>query len=542
MRIRDVALMLILEILACGCLRGSDGHPLVHDGTHREPRRTFFVRPDGDDAASGEALDQAWRSIERVNQQDLEPGDGVLFEAGARFEGTLVLDADDAGADDAPVVIGSFGAGVATLDGGNGSGITVTDAGGIVIQRLRLVGGWDAQKQSGNDGEGVSATGDESGVRWSFLRIADLEISGFERAGIALHAAPADDRKGSGFDDVEISGCDVHDNGDVGVTSDGPFTLDGGYSHAHVRVVAVRVYDNRGLMHKGSHTGSGIMLSDVDDALVEGSIAHDNGEYNDHEQGGSFGIWAWDAHAVTLQWNESYRNRTQTVDGGGFDLDGGVTDSVVRYNYSHDNAGAGFGAFQFAGARPYANNVIEYNISQDDGDGVYLYDGNGDMGALAVAQNVTYGGATGFRTVSAVPQATVFNNIFYNIGDVTIDVSDGDGLTLDGNDYWPVDHALALHWNAGTTFDSLEAFQRETSQEPHGLNVDPQLVAAGTGGTLDDAQLLGSLFMYQLDADSELVDRGVDPNDLGVTLTDRDFYGDQAPQGSARDIGVHELR
>ena len=38
-----------------------------------------------------------------------------------------------------------------------------------------------------------------------------------------------------------------------------------------------------------------------------------------------------------IQYNESYGNRSQTVDGGGFTLDGGLTRSVLRYNYSHDN-------------------------------------------------------------------------------------------------------------------------------------------------------------------------------------------------------------
>ena len=76
MRSRDVALARILESLACGCL-GGDGRQVPRDATQREPRRSFFVHPDGDDAASGEALDQAWRSIDRVSQQDLEPGDDL---------------------------------------------------------------------------------------------------------------------------------------------------------------------------------------------------------------------------------------------------------------------------------------------------------------------------------------------------------------------------------------------------------------------------------------------------------------------------------
>jgi hypothetical protein len=52
-----------------------------------------------------------------------------------------------------------------------------------------------------------------------------------------------------------------------------------------------------------------------------------------------------------------------------------MTNSVMQGNYSHDNQGSGYGVFQFTGARPFHNNVVRYNISQDDGGGVYLWDG-----------------------------------------------------------------------------------------------------------------------------------------------------------------------
>src|SRR6185436_14166755 len=52
---------------------------------------------------------------------------------------------------------------------------------------------------------------------------------------------------------------------------------------------------------------------------------------------------------------------------GGFDLDGGVTNSVMQYNYSHGNDGAGFLLAQFANAKPFSGNVVRYNISQADG-------------------------------------------------------------------------------------------------------------------------------------------------------------------------------
>ena len=48
-------------------------------------------------------------------------------------------------------------------------------------------------------------------------------------------------------------------------------------------------------------------------------------------------------------------------------LDGGVRNSIVQYNYSHDNDGAGYLLAQFEGGRAFYNNVIRYNVSENDG-------------------------------------------------------------------------------------------------------------------------------------------------------------------------------
>jgi hypothetical protein len=285
--------------------------------------------------------------------------------------------------------------------------------------------------------------------------------------------------------------------------------------------------------------------------VIERSIAHHNGEFNDHEGGGGFGIWAWDSDRVTIQFSESYDNKTGTSDGGGFDLDGGVTRSVMQFNYSHGNQGAGYGAFQFAYARPYSDNLIQYNISQNDGFSFLVWDGYGDMGSLDVVQNVGYGTNPCVATFSALADARFVNNVFYGHGPTLFDVFDRSGLTFQGNDYWTGDAAFTIAWNTGTadpiTFASFESFRLATGLETldgeaTGLNVDPELVAAGSGTTLDDTGRLTSLTMYQLRETSPLIDRGVDLAELDIDAAGRDFFGGDAPRGPARDVGVHELR
>jgi hypothetical protein len=76
-------------------------------------------------------------------------------------------------------------------------------------------------------------------------------------------------------------------------------------------------------------------------------------------------------------------------DGGGFDLDGGVSNSLVSYCLSFGNEGAGFGLFQYNGASPWKDNIISNNISFNDattteGSGsLFIWNGSGDSSQLS---------------------------------------------------------------------------------------------------------------------------------------------------------------
>ena len=69
------------------------------------------------------------------------------------------------------------------------------------------------------------------------------------------------------------------------------------------------------------------------------------------------GIWTYNSNDVLIQYNESYDNKAGHIDGDGFDLDGGTTNSILQYNYSHDNDGAGILEAQFAKAQPSTGNI-----------------------------------------------------------------------------------------------------------------------------------------------------------------------------------------
>lgn len=74
-----------------------------------EGGRVFYVSPDGSDRAGGRSPGRAWRTLERVDDASLRPGDRVLLERGGTWDGRL--DVDESGVRGAPIRIGSYGTG-----------------------------------------------------------------------------------------------------------------------------------------------------------------------------------------------------------------------------------------------------------------------------------------------------------------------------------------------------------------------------------------------------------------------------------------------
>ena len=87
------------------------------------------------------------------------------------------------------------------------------------------------------------------------------------------------------------------------------------------------------------------------------------------EGGGPVGIWIWNARSGKIQHSFSHNNHSGTSihDGGGFDIDGGSSDCIIRNCISSDNEGAGYLLCEFGSPLPYTNNKIENNTSKNDG-------------------------------------------------------------------------------------------------------------------------------------------------------------------------------
>jgi len=488
--------------------------------------RDYYVSPNGNDSAPGTQT-EPWRSIEKVNQTSFKPGDRVLFEGGKRFAGTLRFGADDSGTREQRLLVSSYGSGRAVLDGDTGRAIESDGCSHVTFRELILKG---SGRKSGNTESGLVLANAEH------VEVDGVEVSGFRSSGLYL----------TGIRNGRVTRVRAYENGFAGISSGG--TLSG-----NLYVGYCLAENNPGdPTNLKNHSGNGIVIGKVHGAVIEQCEARYNGWDMPRKGNGPVGIWTWESDNVIIQKCISHHNRSTGIDGGGFDFDGGVTNSILQYNYSHDNHGAGYLICQYQGASPFRNNVVRYNISQDDGltnhnSGIYVWVGGSGMESTDVYNNTIFnskGAAVAFgvaaKYAGQLPRMTFRNNIFVS-GENQIEGGSEKGR-FEGNIYWAMG-------DGGFSVDGYKSFAEwvaATGQEKIGNTVvgkyvDPMLRKIGTGLITNPAKL-AALKAYLLSPGSPAIDAGLDLKEqFSLDPGRTDYYGNPIPLGGKFDIGAHEF-
>jgi hypothetical protein len=515
----------------------------------------YYVSPSGSDSNPGTSPEQAWATIDKVNLTTFVPGDSILFEGGQTFNGSIQLDASDSGTAASPVAISSYGTGKATIYSADANGLYAHNCAGFEITDLIFAG---SGNEDANGDSGLLFVNDlDTGVKLDYILIDNLEVKDyFERGMYFLGPDPS----ASGFKNVTVTNCVVHDCGNIGINSDGPYPFTT-WAHENFYVGDCVTYDISGILGRQPHSGSGIVLSNINGAIIEYCTAYNTGWLCNASGGGPLGIWGWECNQLVIQFCESYFNKTQGGDGGGFDLDGGCINSIMQYNYSHDNYGCSYLLCHFGGASQFVDNVCRYNIGENDstynGMGlVNFWVGQSDIGMqnVNVYNNTLYAGPNSvgkgiFVMSEDIEDLFIRNNIIITTGGKEVVEVFGraiDKVTFQGNCYWSSGDDFIINWGKNKTYTSLADWRDATGQEtlnndPVGFQLDPMLVNAGGGGTIGDPCLLETLGAYKLAGASPLIDQGLDLNTLfGVDMGTRDYYGTAIPNNGAYDVGAHE--
>jgi hypothetical protein len=493
-------------------------HGMENKETDFQAGRAYYISPTGNDRNPG-TREAAFQSMGRLNEIHFNPDDSIFFEGGRHFSGNLSIHTQSPGEPQHVFLIDSYGSGRAVLEAGNKSAVLIENTQWLLIKNLTLKG---SGRKKGNSQSGVLILNSRN------ITADSLEITGFQKSGLRIDYSK----------NITIKNIIARENGFAGISVGGS-AISKKTNH-NIYIGYCRAENNPGdPSNLKNHSGNGIVVSSCTHVVIEYCTATNNGWDMPRKGNGPVGIWAFEADSVMIQHCLSYRNKTSVggADGGGFDLDGGVTNSVVQYCLSYENQGAGYCLFQYLYASPWHNNIFRFNISENDGavsdahGGIYIWNSSSDRDQFYngwVYNNTIYntkGSAVVYSELSKRKGFGFYNNIFITRHDLVRGKTGQD--IYRGNDWWNMDHMLTP--GNGNGLESVGDRGKGDWGKFKILNTNPHFIKAGKTG-LTSASGLRQFDHYALSINSPLRNSGLDlRTEYGINIGDFDFNGKEPP-------------
>jgi len=460
-----------------------------------------------------------WNSLTAANDKPggFGPGDSLLLKRGTTCNG--YLNPAGSGQPGAPVTLGAYGSGGRPIIDAPSNwdyAVYLVDQSYWTIQDIEVVGGT-------RYGVFVTVTsGLSRGITLRNLIVRDVYGGNLNSKNTGLVViSPSHDSTNSAnarFDSVLVDGVVASGtNMWSGIIVGTGTNADAWATNEAKRSTNVVVKNSTA----SNIYGDGIVLFAVNNGLIERSVAHHTGLQPTQTIGTPNGIWTWACNGCTVQYNEAYLNDSPGVDGGGFDVDYFSKNTVIQYNYGHQNSAyciAIFGAENFT----TSNTVVRYNVCANNGTQtvaqrteieVATWNG-GSIDGLQIYNNtfITNHGVINTQSSSYTgSQARFFrNNIVFSTTANVRPPSAGGGIASSHN-LW---HYSGGAWSNGET---------------GGVFADPLLVNPGYVGTNPGTN-------YHLLPGSPAIGMGTTIANNGGS----DAYGNPVLRGDAIDIGAHE--
>jgi hypothetical protein len=475
---------------------------------------SYYFSINGNDKNDG-SVQHPLKTIAYLNTLHLNAGDTILLKGGEKFNGNIVLKVN--GVAEKPVTLTCYGNGNAIIDAGNGTAIAVYQSSYVNLVNITCKG---SGRKNGNTKSGLDISD------CSNIHISNIDVSGFQKSGLQLYNC-----KNTTADRVS-----AHNNGAAGIGVEGDYTSKLGTRNIYISNCSA--INNPGdPANLTNHSGNGIVVGHCTNLVIDHCMATNNGWDMPRIGNGPVGIWCYESDSVVFQYCLSYRNKTSpgAADGGGFDLDGGVTNSIIQYCLSYNNQGSGYCIFQYWGASSWYNNIVRFNISVDDGlvsdsrAGVYVWNSSKDAGQFYncdVYNNTIYNSkeaALSFSETSQRKNFRFFNNIF--IGKDSLIRGDKGIDTFLANDWWSLEKPFNADgmndFNAWITKSNIEQQNGKTV----GLNMLPSFKNAGDT-TFTDVNKIGDFDSYKIAGSSPVMQAALDlPALFNINIGNKDFNG-----------------
>lgn len=491
----------------------------------------FYVDSEnGDDENSGRSPEKAWKSLENVNDNEFEPGTKILLKRGSVFYEQLVP--KSSGKPGKYIIIDSYGSGPKPIINGDGESAAVILSSLEYVEVRNLAVTNSSEYMSPRKGVSVVAGGQVSngvyhkGGMFNHIYLINLDVYDVTsnegdrfNGGIVFYSKRSENP--AAFNEVLVQGCTVKNTGGCGIVMASDYANGPG-----VEWSPLAYYPSQNIAVRGnfvSHCASdGIFISATNNLMIEYNTVTDTS----YAQGSYAGIWPHYSSNVVMQYNEAYDVKLVGGDGQGFDVDINCVNTVVQYNYSHDNEG-GFILLCTDGINGGYNKDISvrYNVSQNDMGQIFTL--SGPISDVKIYNNTVYtksglktrlAGSYDWGAGASPADARFTNNIFY----------------MNSNGYCSFIIPSRIVFDTNLFYGTYDFAQlNETGAHISGtVNADPLFKNAGGAG-----RGLESVFVYNLNASSPAVNSGKWISGCGG----RDFAGNTVSRTGKPDLGAFEF-
>jgi len=510
-------------LLFCACDNSS--------GEYVETTVYYIDAESGNDSNSGQSPQSAWATLEKVNQTIFTPGSKIFFKAGGSWEGQLEL--QGCGTKEAPIQINKYGKGKKPAIHGNGKKLHTLLLFNVEYWEVRNLEITNEGKErvAGRRGVIVNARdfGDCNHIILDSLEVHHVNGSLVKSkgGGSAILWQNGGDSIKTRFIGLYITNCHLHHCERNGINSRG-------YTNREEWHPSGQVVVRNNLLEQ--IPGDGIVPIGTDGAVIEYNVMRDCPDILSHQEAAA-GIWPWSADNTIIQFNEVSGHKAKW-DGQGFDSDWNCRNTIIQYNYSHDNYG-GFLLVCNNGNNVHTdrnigtvNTFIRYNVSVNDG--IRPYETK-RKSWFAPTMHIS----------GPVENTKIYNNIFIipekplGENDQTIIEMDNWGgpwpeNTFFANNIFYVEETADFHFEGDlrTQFTNNCFFGdfENIPEDPQAIFKNPQFVDATARG--EGFELLEK---FMLERTSPCKDAGINLENNGG----RDLFGNSL-EGDTN-VGVHEF-
>ncbi|WP_372755709.1 hypothetical protein, partial [Labilibaculum sp.] len=428
----------------------------------------YFDSVNGCDENNGVSVETAWKSLGRLNEITWQAGASINLKAGSEWPTAIAL--KGSGSENKPILITSYGEGKAPLISGNNREYTLKFENQQYweINNLEICNYHESEEQ-------ISLVEWEAKNNNYWAEGKELPqdtASRSNKSAILILAEDAGELKHFHFSKLEIHGV----NGDISDKDNGGmfFEITGNkvptwFSGILVEDCFIHDVDRSGISNRSSWNkrtlNSNTNWTPSQNILIRNNVFERTGanaliiivaesprvEYNlfDHcaiKQSGN-ASFPFNCDNALWQYNEARYTKYNVgdVDAGGFDSDYRCKNTVIQYNFSHDNEYGGVLVCCQGGSESRFNvgTQICYNIFANNQHHVFRISGKPDN--THIYNNVVYYAVDAnsaeiiwHKNWGAYPFNTYYsNNIFYSAKQkLSIDLASSQGNSFSDNLFW----------------------------------------------------------------------------------------------------------